>query len=389
MLPKVQGLDMQKEILTLTSLRFVAAFYVFLFHIQLYIPFSSHGNIARFLSEGACGMSLFFILSGFVLGYRFHNGVSNYKNYAFNRFTRIYPAYFLAAVVTIPWLISSLSFTEPNQSFRYVYVIVVNLLMLQAWIPQLFTTWNNGGSWSLSVEMFFYALFPFFISHLKNLTNKQLGIALIVLYFCSALPGFSLLLFNPIPNNIVFYSLPIFRVSEFLIGAGCGLLFARGIRVAHSSLCATLCMIQLYSHLTWGPAYGHIALAQNFATVPLISILIFSLASLNSGRLYNFMTRRSFIYLGRISYSFYSFQALILMTMVSKYNEIITQYPLLSNNVILAILAFFMLIAISIISHHFVEIRFRNYLNKKYARLAMKYRYLRYKIRLAYDETLH
>lgn len=357
---------MQKEILTLTSLRFVAAFYVFLFHIQLYIPFISHGEIARFLSEGACGMSLFFILSGFVLGYRFDEGVSNYKNYAFNRFTRIYPAYFLAALVTIPWLISSLSFAGPNQSFRYLYVIVVDLFMFQAWIPQLFTTWNNGGSWSLSVEIFFYALFPFFISYFKKLSNKQLGIALIVLYFSSALPGLSLLLFNPIPNNIMFYSLPIFRVSEFLIGVVCGLLFARGMRVAHSSLCAILCMVQLYLHLAWGPAYGHIVVAQNYATVPLISILIFSLASLRYGYMYNFMTRRSFIFLGRISYSFYSFQALILMTIVTKHKEIIAKYPLLCNNVILALFAFFILIAISIISHHFVEIRFRHYLNKKY-----------------------
>ncbi|KTC85383.1 MULTISPECIES: acyltransferase family protein [Legionella] len=357
---------MQNEILTLTSLRFVAAFYLFLFHIQLYIPLFSHGSIARFLSEGACGMSLFFILSGFVLGYRFHDGVSNYKKYAFNRFTRIYPAYFLAALVTIPWLISSLSFTESNQTFRYLYVIFANLLMIQAWIPQLFTTWNNGGSWSLCVEMFFYALFPFFIAHLKKLSTKQLFIALIVFYLSSALPGFSLLLFNPIPSNIMFYSLPIFRVSEFLIGVICGLLFAREVRVAHSSICAILSMLQLYYYLARGPAYGHIAIAQNFATVPLITILIFSLASLTSGRLYAFMTHRSFIYLGRISYSFYSFQALILMTVVSNHNEIVSRFPLLTNNVILATLAFFILIAISTISHQFVEIRFRNYLNKKY-----------------------
>lgn len=357
---------MQKEILTLTSLRFVAAFYVFLFHIQLYIPLFNHGGVARFLSEGACGMSLFFILSGFVLGYRFHNGVPDYKKYAFDRLTRIYPAYFLAALVTTPWLITSLSFDDSHQMLRYGYVIFTNLFMIQAWMPQLFTIWNNGGSWSLCTEMFFYALFPFIIYHLKKLTNKQLIFALCMLYLSSSLPGISLLLFNPIPNHIVFYSIPIFRVSEFIIGVICGLLFTRDVRVIHPSACAILCLLQLYRHFAWGPAYGHIAIAQNFITVPLITLLIFSIASTTSGRLYRFMTNRQFVYLGRISYSFYSFQALILMTIVTQHGFIVNHYSLFANHCTLALFAFLILLIISTISHHFVENRLRSYLNTKF-----------------------
>nr|WP_254596011.1 acyltransferase [Legionella micdadei] len=357
---------MQKEILALTSLRFIAAFYVFLFHIQLYFPVLKHGELVRFLNNGACGMSLFFILSGFVLGYRFHNGVPDYKKYAFDRFTRIYPAYFLAALVTIPWLISTLSLEDSLQTLRYIYVIFANIFMIQAWMPQLFTIWNNGGSWSLCSEMFFYALFPFIIHHLKKLKNKQLVIALCILYVTSSLPGISLLLFNPVPNNIVFYSIPIFRVSEFIIGVICGLLFTRGIRVAHPSACTIFCLTQLYLYFVWGPKHGHIAIAQNFITVPLTTILIFSLASINSGRLYRFMVGRSFVYLGRISYSFYSFQVLILLIIVTNYHSIGYKYPLLANHVILATVAFLLLIIISAISHHFVEIKFRNYLNKKF-----------------------
>jgi hypothetical protein len=54
----------EKEIFPLTGLRFVAAFYVFLFHIHIRWPISSHSFAKNVLDQGAIGMSLFFMLSG-------------------------------------------------------------------------------------------------------------------------------------------------------------------------------------------------------------------------------------------------------------------------------------------------------------------------------------
>ena len=143
---------MQREILPLTSLRFVAAFYVFLFHIHLRWPLvSSASPVAKFFNHGACGMSIFFILSGVVLGYRFTKGVKNYYDYAFNRLTRIYPIYFLAAFLMLPWLFSSMQHYQSHIEIRYIFIILINLFLLQAWLPQLFTYWNDNGSWSISV----------------------------------------------------------------------------------------------------------------------------------------------------------------------------------------------------------------------------------------------
>ncbi len=60
------------EILPLTSLRFFAALYVFIFHIHIRWSLICNKFLSNFFFEGGVGMSLFFILSGFILYYRYH-----------------------------------------------------------------------------------------------------------------------------------------------------------------------------------------------------------------------------------------------------------------------------------------------------------------------------
>lgn len=97
-------LKVEQEILPLTGLRFVAAFYVFLFHIHIRWPLANDPFLNNILGQGAIGMSLFFMLSGFVLAYRYADGRTSLKDYLTNRFARIYPIYVAAALVTVPWI---------------------------------------------------------------------------------------------------------------------------------------------------------------------------------------------------------------------------------------------------------------------------------------------
>jgi peptidoglycan/LPS O-acetylase OafA/YrhL len=353
---------MQKEILPLTSLRFVAAFYVFLFHLQIYWKLIASGRFGHFLVNGSTGMSLFFILSGFVLAYRYKDGITKIKGYALSRFTRIYPAYFLAALVTLPWLILSLAVFETGQGVRYLFILFLNIFMIQAWIPQLFTYWNEGGSWSLCVEMFFYALFPSLINRLNKLSNAQLISLLPLLYLTTSIPGLSWVLFSTI-EHLVFYSMPIFRLSEFIIGIVCGLLYARGIRIPYPSFASLLSVLVLFLYLGCGPTLAFAGIAHNFATVPFIALLIFSVSCLSSGPLYKLLTARPFVYLGRISYSFYSFQALVLMTLMTYREFFISRFPILVNRYLLCFFAFLALLTLASLSYYFIETKLRLYLN--------------------------
>lgn len=126
----------EKEIYSLTGLRFVAAFYVFLFHIQIRWPLSSYPFVKKILDQGAIGMSLFFMLSGFVLAYRYADGRSSLKNYLINRFARIYPIYAVAALATLPWIGISLtgdSLGHISKSMGQMALLVfANIFLIQA-----------------------------------------------------------------------------------------------------------------------------------------------------------------------------------------------------------------------------------------------------------------
>ena len=358
------------EILPLTALRFTAALYVFLFHIHIRWPLASSSSIpGKILAHGAIGMSLFFILSGFVLGYRFNRGIKDYNEYAYGRFTRIYPTYVIAALVTLPWLISSLPqgiASTQVQIGRYLFIIFANIFLIQAWIPQLFAYWNNGGSWSISVEAFFYILFPFLMNRLMKMRNEKLYLLLIFLYTLASIPGISFFLFANQPGFVIFYAIPIFRLSEFILGVIGGLIFARGVRISMPGVAVVICIATFYLYLGYGPDFGFVFVADNWIVVPIWSLLIFSCASLRKGYIYNVMSNKILNHLGQISYSFYSFQALIVLTMIDHHDSLTIKFPLLKNNYILCFITFLILILCSFISFTLLEKKFRVYLNNKW-----------------------
>ena len=57
----------RKKMDGVTILRFIAAFYVFIFHINMRVPVNFGELINKTISNGVIGMSIFFMLSGFVL----------------------------------------------------------------------------------------------------------------------------------------------------------------------------------------------------------------------------------------------------------------------------------------------------------------------------------
>lgn len=352
-----------KEILPLTSLRFLAALYVFLFHIHLRWPLDDKGApIAKFISLGAVGMSIFFILSGFVLAYRYGGEESvPIKKYAFERFSRIYPVYVVAALVTIPWLFSSLpqDASAMKQAVQAAFIILADMLLIQAWMPQLFSYWNNGGSWSISVEMFFYAMFPYVLLQLRTMESASIKRMMWVLWIASALPGLSWALFPKSFDMTVFYSVPLFRLSEFLIGVCAGLLFLRGRRPADASRSFMLISAALVFYLTFGPHGVKGYVVHNLFTVPMIAYLIYSAASLQSGLVYRIMTCKPMVYMGHISYSFYSFQALVVMSLIAYKTTWEESLPILGNSWGVTAAAFLVLTAISALSYHVLELKFR------------------------------
>jgi peptidoglycan/LPS O-acetylase OafA/YrhL len=362
----------RNEILPLTSLRFAAALYVFLFHFNLSLPIAATtGVVGKILTHGAIGMSLFFILSGFVLAFRFKDWVKAIRSYAFMRFSRIYPVYLLSALLAVPMLITSLAkwpVDTPVELGRYAFIVFANILLIQAWLLQLFVFWNDGGSWSISVEAFFYVLFPLVVNLLRKLSDRGLYKFLIIFFIGSAILGISYVLFPNSPSFIVFYAIAIFRLCEFTAGVTCGLLFARGARLSTPSLMVVFFIAILLAYVAYGPDYGFVFITDNWAVVPVFTGLIFSSAGLKSGLLYKLITNKLFFGLGHISYSFYSIQFLVLMLIMNNRIVLANMIPSLASNLALCFATLVTLSLVSAITYYFLEVKFRDYLNGNWFR---------------------
>ncbi|GJH05046.1 acyltransferase [Paraburkholderia terrae] len=340
------------EIAPLTGLRAVAAIYVFLFHIQIRWPFVHHPFAANLVGEGAVGMSIFFMLSGFVLAYQYANRSVSHREYAINRFARIYPVYALCAVLSLPWIgLSIHDGTVLRDAARIVILVIANVFVVQAWFPQFFQYWNDGGSWSIAVEAFCYALLPLILASLESASRRKLGMVAIASYFAAVLPGLTYALFENSPT--IFYAMPIFRLPEFLIGVCVCLAVRRGHVVCWWA--AAILVFACIWYLGTTPLEGTtIYVTHNWLVLPAIAAAICFLAT-STGYASKMLASRIATFLGKISYCIYSLQIFIIMPLVHNHDRVVSRIPILGNNVILVCAAFALLIAGSALCHYLIE----------------------------------
>ena len=148
----------------LTSLRFVAALLVFSWHC---VPTR---RLSAAFSLGYVGVAFFFLLSGFILTYRYHDTfrarlrLDALRTFYAARFARVYPLHLATMPIVIAVLISLgtdalWSGVDPQTRMR---AVVAQALLVQSWSASLPIEFGvNGPAWSISVEAFFYLLFPF------------------------------------------------------------------------------------------------------------------------------------------------------------------------------------------------------------------------------------
>lgn len=171
-------MDKGKRVLpALTGMRFLLGFWVVAYHQAHTIDgVFSFVAVRSLLHTGYTAVSVFFILSGFVLTYNYDleklNTKATIRKFAVARFSRIYPAYFAGIALLIPLAIYRLIVGMPIDSTGGLESLLLNLTLLQAWIPEAALTWNYPG-WSLSNEAFFYALLPFIGAFFYRLGAKD------------------------------------------------------------------------------------------------------------------------------------------------------------------------------------------------------------------------
>lgn len=350
------------EIRSLTGLRFVIAFWVFVFHIQIRWPIFDSPALVQIANQGAVGMTFFFILSGFILSYSYE-GKLNAREYFRSRVARIYPIYLFVAILTLPWLFY-LNFEPPILSILEVsFLLIVDILLLQAWFPPTFGRWNNGGSWSISAEAFFYLCFPSLKSRFDHLDTKKNLFLLCICYFLILLVSLSIYLYQNEGMSIA-YSMPIFRIIEFIIGMlTYRLFFNKDSRLINGYVVLLLSFIFLADLIFIGdklPLY----LTHNWIAVPFFVFFLVYLAKSKSW-ISKLLGGRVFNLLGRASYSFYSLQVFVILLSIKWKSDLQERWAFIGNNQLFALFLVLLITFISILVYQFLEEPLRRKISRR------------------------
>lgn len=277
---RVRGIDSLRGIFALSVLAFH-----FLYRYDSFIsarsdnPFTSADSVVNLDFLGLLPVFFFFIISGFVIRLTVEK-VPTALDFAFARFSRLYPAYWASVFLTsIIVLASSL-----DQLARDPFEILVNLTMIQSAFD---VESVDGVYWSLYVELWFYL----FVFLLRFFNLWRFLPKIIVCWTILAVAyGFLDQRVNPVPT--IFANLFILKYAHFFIA---GMVFYQiatqgGVR-KFDLVILTLCLIAAFLRYPPGIALSVVG-----------AFVVFGLVVTERAE---FLSARPLLFLGTISYSLY------------------------------------------------------------------------------------
>jgi peptidoglycan/LPS O-acetylase OafA/YrhL len=210
---------------TLVGMRGILMFTVFFGHCAIAYVFDrdiSDAFVKLDIGPAQAVLALFFMLSGFVLAWVARPGESK-RAFWRRRAVKIFPNHVVTWVAGLVLMISFGVYTS-------WWEVLPSLFLLQSWIPvEGVLAGTNGPAWSLSCELFMYAMFPFALAWALRMDARKLwrwliGLAAGIILF-TALVGLT------VPSEpkalgqdvsaYQFYILiffPLVRLPDFVIG---------------------------------------------------------------------------------------------------------------------------------------------------------------------------
>lgn len=321
----------QPIIPALTGIRAIAAYLVYLHHTNPFTEERFGSFIHSFIHQFHIGVSIFFVLSGFLITLRYYESSTLklpwLKKYFQNRIARVYPMYFMLTTFTaIIYLIQH----RPDQNPLFTYLM--NITFLKGFFDDLkFTLIAQG--WSLTVEECFYISAPLlFIGFRKSKSFLfYITIAFIVIG-CLLVAIFSEVNFYGFFKSFTFlftYTFPG-RCAEFLMGAAMVILFRPQllkpeIKNSKLTLLGIAFIIGVVITMTLLDMKGNAAhyslekvLVNNFMLPAAIALFFYGLIT-EASLLKNILSSKILVTLGKASYTFYLIQVGIIYSFLNHY----------------------------------------------------------------------
>jgi peptidoglycan/LPS O-acetylase OafA/YrhL len=321
------------QLKALTGLRFLAAMQVLVLHNGFYFSdnvvrpaqpllVAAPAWIQNIAASGGVGVSLFFVLSGFILTYNYFDelvaGKIDRRSFWVARLARIYPVYFFSLLFAYPIFLREALAHHDSMSQAGIVLGVgttAAVTLLQSWLPQTAMLLNPPG-WSLSVEAFFYLMFPFLILWLVRLSFKRLLTVGLFIWLLSMSVSLLYVVVDPdgmgsgsaatdaFWMNVLKFG-PMVRFPEFVIGMVVGKVFLaqRGNENSMGGVFSVLASIIIITALGFSSSLPY-PLIHNSLLAPVFALLIYGLAS-NRGMIASFLSLPSLVLLGEASYALY------------------------------------------------------------------------------------
>jgi peptidoglycan/LPS O-acetylase OafA/YrhL len=340
----------------LSGLRFIAAASVVIFHFGAgYMPDWSQ----RYFNGGGYLVDVFFILSGFLLGYAYidvEGGLTTTRaKFLISRVARLYPAYILALALSLPHFLDILPGGEgPMAALKTFAIVVLTLTFTQAWVPGSMS-WNQP-AWSLSNEMFFYGTLAL-IAGRRTLQQKRHRLVIAIVVLLAVTTG----ILSTLSTDSELQRLPILRVAPFLLAAAAGAAFQRwrpqltALVINVWQLTGFIAMVALVSALPPETGYGHVL-------VSLVALGAVTGLAVGRGWLSISFDIRIMRTLGDASYGIYIYQVGVFYLLL----KIFGSYFLTGPGTFVFMLV---LVLVSVLSNRVFEGRMRRLIERKAGRV--------------------
>ncbi len=355
----------------LNGLRFVAAMFVFVSHVEaaknsFNIP--NNSLVPFFEAIGRLGVVLFFVLSGLLITYLLLNEEKqertiSVKKFYIRRILRIWPLYFLIVAFAL--------FVAPRMDFFHLdncesalssnTMLPITLLFL-FFLPNGIMSYFGVvpyavQTWSIGVEEQFYLCWPLLVKKIKN--RAILFPAVFIVY------NLVKMLLIAVQHQSPFLKMLLqfwyyFNIDCMALGAMAAyIVFYKKVKIQRvlfhpATQISTLLLLAVLIGFGYQFKYMHFEI---YGT--LFTIVVMNLA-FNSGTLLK-LENTVFNYFGKISYGIYMYHFIALTITIR-----ILQYYAFTSNFAIYTLGFIITTGLSALSYHFFESWFQN-IKKRFA----------------------
>jgi peptidoglycan/LPS O-acetylase OafA/YrhL len=348
----------------LTGVRAICVYFIFFKHFNPFHETTVAGGIThQFFSF----LSFFFVLSGFLIAYRYLNTASLkkqvLKQYFINRAARVFPI--LILLISITFLLQM--YSEGKSLSEIIKPYLLNISLLKGFSSNYYLT-GIGPSWSMSVEELFYLLAPLIFLFFN--TGKKLLYFVLLMYVVGICLTW---LFHVLPFD-GFFSTNHFTFSVTFFGRAfefaCGIFMAYIMHGKTQSgllsriplptysglmIVAVVIVVQYfiarYFHVQNGLDVWQGMLCNNIL-LPLGILIFYYGLVYESSLLKRFLSSDMMVRLGNSTYSFYLLHTSFVAGWIAKY---------ISNHVLII---FVVMVVVAILFHACVEQPLAKYVRK-------------------------